>query len=90
MKVFICLFALIACTQASVLHAPAVLSTGTSSSSRTQDAAGNYAFAYNEQHATGGSSRHESGNYLFRWIDEFMLISIIFFLLILIGAPGNY
>jgi len=71
MKVFICLFALIAAASASAIHhapvhadvvaAPAVVSTGTSSSSRTQDAAGHYAFAYNEQHATGGSSRSESG-----------------------------
>jgi len=62
MKVFVCLFAIVACAQAgAILHAPAVLSTGTSSSSRTQDAAGNYAFAYNEQHATGGSSRQEQG-----------------------------
>jgi hypothetical protein len=42
-------------------HAP-LLSTGTSTSTRTQDAAGNFAFAYNEQHSTGGSSRKEAGN----------------------------
>lgn len=63
MKVFVCLLGLIACANASAyLAAPAALSTGTSTSSRTQDAAGNYAFAYNEQHSTGGSSRQESGN----------------------------
>jgi len=58
MKTFICLFAIVACASA---NAVGVLSTGTSTSSRTQDAAGNYAFAYNEQHATGGSSRKEQG-----------------------------
>lgn len=62
MKVFICLFALVAAASAVPLLATSHLSTGTSTSSRQQDAAGNYAFAYNEQHATGGSSRSESGN----------------------------
>lgn len=38
-----------------------ILILGESSQSRTQDAAGNYAFAYNEQHGDGGSSRKESG-----------------------------
>jgi len=62
MKLFI-LACFVVCAQASyVAHAPAALSTGHSTSSRTQDAAGNYAFAYNEQHSTGGSSRQESGN----------------------------
>jgi len=67
MKIFVCLFALLAYANASallaapVLAAPAHLSTGSSTQSRTQDAAGNYAFAYNEQHGTGGSSRSESG-----------------------------
>jgi len=63
MKVFVCLLATLAVANASaLLAAPAHLSTGTSTQSRSQDAAGNYAFAYNEQHATGGSSRSESGN----------------------------
>jgi len=68
MKVFICLSLFVACVSASgLIAAPAVahvgaVSTGHSSSSRTQDAAGNYAFAYDEQHATGGSSRKESGS----------------------------
>ena len=67
MKVFIVLAVLCVCANAS--WAPAViapvakvLSSGTSQSSRTQDSAGNYAFQYNEQHSTGGSSRQESGN----------------------------
>ena len=67
MKVFVALAALCVCASAS--YAPAVLapvakvlSSGTSQSSRTQDSAGNYAFQYNEQHSTGGSSRQESGN----------------------------
>jgi len=63
---FIILTCLVAYVQASSWSvpaaAPAILSTGTSTSSRTQDAAGNYAFSYNEQHSTGGSSRAESGN----------------------------
>ena len=63
MKVFLCLVATLAVANANaLLAAPAHLSTGTSTQSRSQDAAGNYAFAYNEQHATGGSSRSESGN----------------------------
>lgn len=105
MKVFVCLFAIVACVSGSVLHHPAiavehapvvahgklssekklagrnpspsmtvrlicrifsslaaVLSTGSSQQSRSQDAAGNYQFAYNEQHATGGSSRSEAGS----------------------------
>ena len=101
MKVFVCLFAIVACVSGSVLHHPAiavehapvvahgkvfqedallffvdalqlylpnffpsaaVLSTGSSQQSRSQDAAGNYAFQYNEQHSTGGSSRSEAGS----------------------------
>jgi hypothetical protein len=62
MKVFVCLFAIIAAASAVPLLATTHLSTGSSTQSRSQDAAGNYAFAYNEQHATGGSSRSESGN----------------------------
>lgn len=59
MKLFV-LACLVVCAQASyVAHAPVAVaaSTGTSQSSRTQDSAGNYAFQYTEQHATGGSSR---------------------------------
>jgi len=62
MKVFVCLFAIVVCAQGGVLHHAPLLSTGSSAQSRTQDAAGNYAFQYSEQHATGGSSRSESGS----------------------------
>jgi hypothetical protein len=58
MKTFVCLFAVLAVASAI----PAHLSTGSSTQTRSQDAAGNYAFSYNEQHATGGSSRSEQGN----------------------------
>jgi len=44
-----------------VAHAK-LINTGHSEQSRKQDAAGNYAFAYNEQHGDGGSSRKESGD----------------------------
>jgi len=60
MKVFVALACLIVCVSANGWNPQ--LSSGTSQSSRTQDSAGNYAFSYNEQHATGGSSRSESGN----------------------------
>lgn len=49
-----------------VLHAPAVLapiSTGASSVYRSQDNVGNYAFGYNEDHATGGTFRRETGSH---------------------------
>jgi len=39
-----------------------ILSTGASSQYRSQDNHGNYAFGYNEDHATGGTFRRESGN----------------------------
>ncbi|RWS26484.1 hypothetical protein B4U80_08230 [Leptotrombidium deliense] len=38
-----------------------LISTGTSTQSRSQDIAGNYAFAYDENHSTGGTFRRESG-----------------------------
>jgi len=64
MKVFFATLALLAVAQAGLIAAPAatILSTGASSQSRSQDALGNYAFNYNEQGATGGSSRSESGS----------------------------
>ena len=66
MKVFIALAALCVCAHASLLPAATIatklVSTGESSQSRTQDAAGNYAFAYQEQGPTGGSSRKEAGD----------------------------
>jgi hypothetical protein len=45
------------------LHAPAVgiVNTGASAQFRSQDNLGNYAFGYNEDHATGGTFRRESG-----------------------------
>jgi len=66
MKVFVALACLAVCANASLLPAATIstklISTGHSSSSRSQDAAGNYAFAYDEQHGDGGSSRKESGS----------------------------
>jgi len=63
MKVFVALACLAVCANASLLPAATIstklISTGHSSSSRSQDAAGNYAFAYDEQHGDGGSSRKE-------------------------------
>jgi len=51
-------FALVAVSRAAVL---APLTSGSSTVSRSEDGAGNYAFSYDEQHATGGSFRRESG-----------------------------
>jgi len=65
MKVFIAFACLCVCAQANLLPATIatkLISTGESSQSRTQDAAGNYAFAYKEQGPTGGSSRKEAGD----------------------------
>ncbi|XP_055934265.1 cuticle protein 14-like [Argiope bruennichi] len=56
MKVLI-LFALIAASQAAVL-----LGTGASTQYRTQDNLGNYAFGYDEGHATGATFRKEAGS----------------------------
>ncbi|KAI1286891.1 Cuticle protein 14 isoform a [Halotydeus destructor] len=46
----------------SAAYANIVANTGSSSQFRTQDNSGNYAFGYNEDHATGGTFRRESGN----------------------------
>lgn len=45
------------------LAAPAIgiVNTGSSAQFRSQDNIGNYAFGYNEDHATGGTFRRESG-----------------------------
>lgn len=43
---------------------PAAVSTGTSTQFRSQDNIGNYNFGYNEDHATGGSFRRETGDAL--------------------------
>jgi hypothetical protein len=55
---FAVFFALVAVSRAAVL---APLTSGSSTVSRSEDGAGNYAFSYDEQHATGGSFRKESG-----------------------------
>jgi len=47
--------AVVVCVDASVLN------TGSSVVSRSDDGHGNYAFAYKEQHASGGTSRQEKG-----------------------------
>lgn len=56
MKMFLLLAACLAVSQA---YPSALYSTGSSSSTRKQDSAGNYAFAYSEQGHTGGSTRSE-------------------------------
>jgi len=38
-----------------------IVNTGSSAQFRSQDNIGNYAFGYNEDHATGGTFRRESG-----------------------------
>ncbi|KAJ6217475.1 hypothetical protein RDWZM_008632 [Blomia tropicalis] len=52
--VFVALFASAQCI-------PAVVNTGSSAVSRSDDGFGNYAFGYNEDHATGGTFRKEQG-----------------------------
>ncbi|XP_028967557.1 adult-specific rigid cuticular protein 15.5-like [Galendromus occidentalis] len=47
---------------AAVANAGVLLSSGNSVQHRSEDGLGNYAFGYNEQHSTGGSSRQESGS----------------------------
>jgi len=42
-------------------HAIGAVNTGASSVHRQQDSHGNYAFGYNEDHATGGTFRRETG-----------------------------
>lgn len=62
MKVFIILASFVGLAVASPLYATAPLAavaTGTSSQYRSEDNFGNYAFGYDESHATGGSSRRE-------------------------------
>ncbi|XP_053204758.1 cuticle protein 14-like [Panonychus citri] len=51
----------------------AVANTGNSVQSQTQDSLGNYAFAYTENHATGGTSRKESGNPLGQVVGSYSL-----------------
>ena len=45
----------------AIAPAIGILNTGASSQFRSQDNVGNYAFGYNEDHATGGTFRRESG-----------------------------
>ncbi|KAI2797250.1 hypothetical protein BLOT_011231 [Blomia tropicalis] len=59
MKFFIVAFAAIVASASAV---PAVVNTGHSAQFRSQDSLGNYAFGYNEDHATGGTFRRESGS----------------------------
>lgn len=60
MNVFVALAALFACSQAGLIgHG---ISSGSSVSSRSEDGLGNYKFAYNEKHNTGGTFRSEAGN----------------------------
>jgi len=52
------------CALVSVAYAvPALINTGASAQFRSQDNVGNYAFGYNEDHATGGTFRRESGSH---------------------------
>ncbi|KAH7645065.1 hypothetical protein HUG17_0603 [Dermatophagoides farinae] len=44
------------------MHGPAMVNTGHSAQFRSQDSLGNYAFGYNEDHATGGTFRRETGS----------------------------
>lgn len=69
MKVFVvALAAFVSVASASHIVAPAALpaavSTGTSTQFRTQNSNGDYHFGYNEEHATGGTFRRESGDAL--------------------------
>lgn len=61
MKTFVCIAVLVATAHAGIVG---IASTGASSQHRSEDGLGNYAFAYDEGHATGGTFRKESGNAL--------------------------
>ncbi|KAH9398994.1 hypothetical protein TYRP_018380 [Tyrophagus putrescentiae] len=50
------------CAIAAVSAVPAIVNTGHSAQFRSQDSLGNYAFGYNEDHATGGTFRRETGS----------------------------
>ena len=56
---FFALFALIA--SAAALPHGGIVNTGSSAVQRSDDGHGNYAFGYNEDHATGGTFRKEKG-----------------------------
>lgn len=60
---FLVLAALISyCSAGYLAPAAHVLSTGSSAQHRSQDGIGNYAFGYQENHATGGTTREERGD----------------------------
>lgn len=46
----------------SAYAVPGLVNTGHSAQFRSQDSLGNYAFGYNEDHATGGTFRRETGS----------------------------
>jgi len=54
-------FALLSVAVVVCVEAVPVLNTGSSHVQRSDDGHGNYAFAYKEQHASGGTSRQEKG-----------------------------
>jgi len=54
------LLAFVAAANAGLV--PALVNTGVSAQYRSQDNIGNYAFGYNEDHATGGTFRREVGD----------------------------
>ncbi|XP_017490652.1 PREDICTED: cuticle protein 14-like, partial [Rhagoletis zephyria] len=56
---FFILFALVA--SAVAVPYAGIVNTGSSAVSRSDDGHGNYAFGYNEDHATGGTFRKEKG-----------------------------
>jgi len=60
MKFFI-LLAVVA--SATAVPLAGVVNTGASAVSRSEDGLGNYAFGYNEDHATGGTFRKEKGGH---------------------------
>jgi len=59
--VFLAILGYAYCGVVSYAPAVGVLNTGASAQFRNQDNLGNYAFGYNEDHATGGTFRRESG-----------------------------
>jgi hypothetical protein len=60
MKFFIVL-AVVSC--AAAVPYGGLVNTGSSAVSRSDDGLGNYAFGYNEDHATGGTFRKEQGSH---------------------------
>ncbi|GBN97358.1 Cuticle protein 14 isoform a [Araneus ventricosus] len=54
---------LILCTLIAASQAAVLLGTGASAQYRSQDNLGNYAFGYNEGHATGATFRKEAGSH---------------------------